>query len=133
MSKTAPATVICEICKKPKSPHDGMLAELIRPSLLEFIKKRLPGWDGNGFICLGDLGNFRKDYVKEVLQEEIGALSALKMITRSISKRSWRLDTCTKRSITCCDANTIGSSKFSRFKSSCSKNSVANARGENCG
>jgi hypothetical protein len=37
MSKTAPATLICEICKKPKSPHDGMLAELIRPSLLEFI------------------------------------------------------------------------------------------------
>jgi len=77
MSKTAPATVICQICKKPKSPHDGMPAELIRPSLLEFIKKRMPGWDGNGFICLDDLGNFRKDYVKEVLQEEIGELSAL--------------------------------------------------------
>src|SRR5260370_31885165 len=68
---------ICQICKKPKAAHDGMLAGLIRPSRLEFIKKRLPGWDGNGFICLGDLGNFRKDYVKEVLQEEIGELSAL--------------------------------------------------------
>ena len=77
MSKTAPATVICQICKKPKSPHDGMMAELIRPSLLEFIKKRMPGWDGNGFICLDDLGEFRKDYVKEVLQDEIGELSAL--------------------------------------------------------
>src|SRR5260370_7822 len=69
--------LICQICKKPKSPHDGMPAELIRPSLLEFIKKRMPGWDGNGFICLDDLGNFRKDYVKEVVQEEIGELSAL--------------------------------------------------------
>src|SRR5216110_1312816 len=77
MSKTAPATLSCEICKKPKSPHDGMLAELIRPSLLEFIKKRMPGWDGSGFICLDDLGKFRKEYVKEVLQEEIGELSAL--------------------------------------------------------
>src|SRR5438093_2346964 len=77
MNKAAPATHICQICKKPKSPHDGMMAELIRPSLLEFIKKRMPGWDGNGFICLDDLGEFRKDYVKEVLQDEIGELSAL--------------------------------------------------------
>ncbi len=77
MSKTAPATLSCEICKKPKSSDDGMLADLIRPSLLEFIKKRMPGWDGKGFICLDDLGKFRKEYVKEVLQEEIGELSAL--------------------------------------------------------
>src|SRR6266480_3735603 len=77
MSKTAPATLVCEICKRPKSPLDGMIAELIRPSLLEFIKKRLPDWDGKGFICLDDLGEFRKNYVKEVLQDEIGELSAL--------------------------------------------------------
>jgi uncharacterized membrane protein len=77
MSETESATVICQVCKKPKSPHDGMLAELIRPSLLEFIKKRMPDWDGTGFICLDDLGEFRKEYVKEVLQEEIGELSTL--------------------------------------------------------
>src|SRR6266566_5103719 len=77
MSKTAPATLVCEICKRTKSPHDGMIAELIRPSLLEFIKKRMPDWDGKGFICLDDLGEFQKDYVKEVLQDEIGELSTL--------------------------------------------------------
>src|SRR6184192_4630821 len=76
MKATASAN-ICQICKKHKSPHDGMMAELIRPSLLEFIKKRMPDLDGNGFICLDDLGEFRKDYVKEVLQDEIGELSAL--------------------------------------------------------
>src|SRR5213083_1105723 len=76
MKATASAN-ICQICKKPKSPHGGMLAELIRPSLLEFIKKRMPDWDGNGFICLDDLGEFRKEYVKEVLQDEIGELSTL--------------------------------------------------------
>src|SRR6266699_81327 len=77
MSKTAPATLVCEICKRTKSPHDGMIAELIRPSLLEFIKKRLPDWDGKGFICLDDLGRFRKEYVKDVLEDELGELSAL--------------------------------------------------------
>src|SRR5216117_1583786 len=77
MSKTVTAPLICQICKKPKSPHSGMIAELIRPSLLEFIQKKLPDLDTKGFICLDDLGEFRKDYVKEVLQAEIGALSAL--------------------------------------------------------
>src|SRR6266508_3051294 len=77
MSKTATAPVICEICKKAESPHGGMVAELIRPSLLEFIKKATPGLDSNGFICFDDLGEFRKNYVKEVLQDEIGELSVL--------------------------------------------------------
>jgi hypothetical protein len=54
-----------------------MIAELIRPSLLEFVKKGMPGLDSKGFICFDDLGEFRKDYVKEVLQDEIGVLSAL--------------------------------------------------------
>ena len=54
-----------------------MNADLVRPSLAEFIKKHRPDWDDKGFICLDDLGDFRKDYVKEVLQDEIGELSAL--------------------------------------------------------
>lgn len=75
MSVTAP--VVCQVCKKPKSPQSGMNAELIRPSLLEFIRKKLPDLAGEAFICLDDLGGFRKDYVKEVLEDEIGELSAL--------------------------------------------------------
>ena len=77
MNKTVNAPLVCQVCKKPKSPHSGMIAELIRPSLLEFIKKRVPDWDDKGFICLDDLGEFRKDYVKEVLEDEIGELSTL--------------------------------------------------------
>ena len=71
------APLVCHVCKKPKSPHNGMIAELIRPSLLEFIKKQVPDLDSKAFICFEDLGNFRKDYVKEVLEDEIGELSAL--------------------------------------------------------
>src|SRR5437867_8317256 len=77
MSQSATTPLICQICKKHKSPHGGMVAELIRPSLLEFIKKEKPELDSKGFICFDDLGEFRKDYVKEVLQDEIGELSAL--------------------------------------------------------
>src|SRR5437762_14175853 len=77
MSKAVAAPVICEVCKKPKSPHSWMVAEWIRPSLLEFIKKKLPDLDSKAFICLDDLGEFRKNYIKEVLEDEIGELSAL--------------------------------------------------------
>src|SRR6266581_2545975 len=77
MKESAPATYICQVCKKPKSPHEGQIGELVRPSLVEFIKKRMPDWDGKGFICFDDLGKFRKEYVKDVLEDELGELSAL--------------------------------------------------------
>ena len=77
MSKTVTAPVVCEICKKTKSPHSGRIAELIRPSLLEFIRKKFPDLDGKAFICFDDLDKFRRDYVKDVLEDEIGELSAL--------------------------------------------------------
>src|SRR2546429_8833041 len=77
MSQLATANLICQICKEPRAPSEGQIAELIRPSLLEFIKKHVPTFDEKGFICFDDLGQSRKDYVREVLQDEIGELSAL--------------------------------------------------------
>jgi uncharacterized membrane protein len=77
MNHAPTAPQVCQICKKTKSPQAGMVAELLRPSLLEFIKKETPGLDSKGFICFDDLGEFRQNYVKDVLQEEIGELSAL--------------------------------------------------------
>src|SRR5438067_11972775 len=77
MSKTVTAPLVCQICKKTKPPDSGMIAELIRPSLLAFIKKKVPDVDSKAFICFEDLGEFRKDYVKEVLEDESGQLSAL--------------------------------------------------------
>ena len=70
-------TCVCQICGKTKSASDGQIAEVIRPSLLDCIKKHHPGWDGTGFVCFDDIGDCRKQYVKEVLQDEIGELSAL--------------------------------------------------------
>jgi uncharacterized membrane protein len=70
-------TIECQICKQRKSPQNGTIGEVVRPSLSEFIKKKDPQWDGKGFICFDDLGKFRRDYVKEVLQDEVGELSAL--------------------------------------------------------
>jgi uncharacterized membrane protein len=67
----------CQICRQTMSPGAGTIGEVIRPSLLEFIQKRTPDFDPQGFICFNDLGPFRREYVKEVLEDEIGELSAL--------------------------------------------------------
>ena len=72
-----PETAQCLICGQQKSTRNGTIGEVVRPSLSEFINKKAPQWDGKSFICFDDLGKFRRDYVKEVLQDEIGELSAL--------------------------------------------------------
>ncbi|HEY2139330.1 MAG TPA: DUF1003 domain-containing protein [Chthoniobacterales bacterium] len=72
-----PETAQCIICGQTKSARNGTIGEVVRPSLSDFIRKKEPRWDGKGFICLDDLGRFRRDYVKEVLEDEIGELSAL--------------------------------------------------------
>ena len=77
MSKVDPATLICQVCKKSKSLHRGQIVELLRPSLLAFIRERIPNLDDKGFICFDDLGRFRKEYVRDVLESELGELSAL--------------------------------------------------------
>src|SRR5437763_10389990 len=68
---------VCQICGKRKLPNQGQIADVIRPSLLESMRKRYPEWDGRGFVCFEDIGDCRRDYVKEVLQEELGELTAL--------------------------------------------------------
>jgi uncharacterized membrane protein len=67
----------CQICGQTKPPSALVSGDLVRPSLLEFIQRKNPQLDPSGLICLDDLGRFRRDYVKEVLQDEIGELSAL--------------------------------------------------------
>jgi len=73
MSKTA----ICQICHQSRLTSDGETAELIRPSLLEFMKKHHPQWDGTGFVCFDHIAGDRSEYVKEVLRDELGELSEL--------------------------------------------------------
>jgi uncharacterized membrane protein len=70
-------TTVCQICGKTKRPTEGQIADVIRPSLLESMRKRYPQWDGRGFVCFEDIGDCRRDYVKDVLQEELGELTAL--------------------------------------------------------
>jgi uncharacterized membrane protein len=68
---------VCQVCHAEKPAGQGQIAEVLRPSLLEFIRKHHPEIQPNDFICLSDVGNFRKEYVRDVLEDEIGELTTL--------------------------------------------------------
>jgi uncharacterized membrane protein len=77
MEATASRKLNCQICGRAFLPQNGAIGENVRPSLAEFIKSQRPNWDQQEFICFGDLGIFRKDYVKRALEDEIGELTSL--------------------------------------------------------
>ena len=70
-------TGLCQICKSEKSQRDLVPAELIRPTLQHLIEKDHHDWQPSGFVCVTDLNRYRLDYVRNVLQTEVGEFSAL--------------------------------------------------------
>src|SRR4030095_1199864 len=77
MAATTPGKLPCQICGHVFLPQNGAIGDNVRPSLAEFIKSQMPNWDPHEFICFGELGAFRRDYVKHTLECEIGELSVL--------------------------------------------------------
>src|SRR5213592_2824108 len=77
MEATTSRKLNCQICGRSFLPQNGAIGENVRPSLAEFIKSQRLDWDPEQFICFADLGAFRKEYVKQALEDEIGELSTL--------------------------------------------------------
>jgi hypothetical protein len=50
-------------------------AELVRPELGKVIREHAPNLDPAGYICLADLGHFRREYLRKVLEDELGELT----------------------------------------------------------
>ena len=71
------AECVCQFCERHLPPSAGTFGDTLRPTLSDYIHKQRSDWQGDKFICFDDLARFRKDYLKEALEEEIGELSAL--------------------------------------------------------
>lgn len=67
----------CQVCKQEKKLRDLVPLEILRPGLVHYIEERHPNLAPDGFICLPDLNRFRGDYVRSVLEAEMGEVSAL--------------------------------------------------------
>lgn len=77
MSHSAEAAVECQICHQQTPRWSSTQLDVIRPSLLETIRKYHPEAANGGYICFKDLNQLRSQYVEDVLREEKGELSNL--------------------------------------------------------
>jgi uncharacterized membrane protein len=67
----------CFHCKRVR-PYDVMVpCEVLRPALIETIKKRDATWTPGGMICADCLDLFRSEYVEDALKDEVGELTKL--------------------------------------------------------
>jgi uncharacterized membrane protein len=64
----------CQIC----GSHAHLQpASLIRPAIADLMAKAKTGWDPQGWICETDIQRFRSEYVRSLLVDEQGEVSAL--------------------------------------------------------
>jgi len=80
--------VICQICKKEKKQNEVIPAELVDEPIVEIIKKKYQDWSNEGYICISDLSDFRKEFIQNIIETEKGELTALeKDVVKSIREQ----------------------------------------------
>lgn len=68
---------VCQICRQTKKINELRPGDLVRPPVVEIIKKTKPDWDEGGYICMDDLNRFRADYLQKTIETEKGELTSL--------------------------------------------------------
>ncbi|HEV2054928.1 MAG TPA: DUF1003 domain-containing protein [Methylomirabilota bacterium] len=74
-------TVRCPICRELHNPRDMLQGELVRPPIVELIRKTCPEWGPEQPICFSCMSRSRTEYVARVLEEQRGDLSRLNVET----------------------------------------------------
>jgi uncharacterized membrane protein len=78
---------ISDISKKPYPKNELLIGKLIRPALLDEIRKDHPGFSEDQFISVSELNVYRRRYIENILKEEYGSLSQLEnAVLESINK-----------------------------------------------
>ena len=67
----------CQMCGKKIACSKLVPAGLVRPMVVEIIKKTNPGWQNAGYICMDDLNKYRHEYLRSILEQEKGELSVI--------------------------------------------------------
>jgi len=75
--RARPLRIQCMVCGREKPVRDVTSLAVVRPSLIDRIKRDYPDLPAEGFICNEDLDRFRSSYVSELFVEERGELTKL--------------------------------------------------------
>ena len=77
MVRKQPDTGVCPICKEAKKNKDLVSIESIHGPLAEMICKVYPDSAATGYICISDLTQCRANYVRSILEKDLGELTTL--------------------------------------------------------
>ncbi|MBI1373247.1 MAG: DUF1003 domain-containing protein [Phycisphaera sp.] len=67
----------CQVCGKSLPANQLIHAAVIRPAIVDVIRREVPQWSDDGDICLNDLNQFRNRYIQNILESEKGELTDL--------------------------------------------------------
>jgi len=70
MKASQSKNMVCNVCGKTKARSMMMPAALVRSALTGQIKTAHPDWKPEGYICLGDLNQFRMQYIQKRIKTE---------------------------------------------------------------
>jgi hypothetical protein len=81
-------SVICEVCKQPKTGDEVFPLAIVHEPIFRMIQRDHPEVSKDGWICSSDLNLYRMEFVKLALEEEKGELTALEEeVVRSIQEQ----------------------------------------------
>ena len=80
---------ISDISKKEFPVHERVFAKLVRQPILDVIKKEHPDFNENCSLSLSELGNYRKKYITDFLNTEMGELTEIqKKVVDSLNEKT---------------------------------------------
>lgn len=83
-----PAELACFHCNRMRAYDLMVPGEMLRPAIMETIKKRNPAWTPAQMICVDCLDVCRSEFVEDALKEEVGELTRLEQeVVNSIKEQ----------------------------------------------
>ena len=77
----------CSLSHRETSPEDLTLLSALRPQLAKLIRDRHPELTEESLVSIDALGPYRADYVRRILEQEVGAITALENdVVRSLQE-----------------------------------------------
>ena len=67
----------CQVCGQVKPTSQMLPAALVRPQFMPIIRRRAADWSEAGYICFTCLDEVREEYVRELLERDLGELDSL--------------------------------------------------------
>ncbi len=77
MSLGKPHTATCQVCHQSKPMSQLLPAKMVRGGVLGLIRTDHPDWKDDGYICFTCLNQYRTDYVRQLMEKDLGELDEL--------------------------------------------------------